>query len=99
MKTSGDRVGELTGSMLAAAAIAMVLTVVMTAIGGESLDNSPNSFAGPAWLWLMTTVGSWLVLAAGKVCERTSGDRSAAVSACSCSASSSAPSPSPAASF
>jgi serine/threonine protein kinase len=74
MKTGGDRVGELTGSMLAAAAIAMVLTVVMTAIGGESLDNSPNSFAGPAWLWLMTTVGSWLVLAAGKFCERTSGD-------------------------
>ncbi len=74
MKTGGDRVGELTGSMLAAAAIALVLTVVMTAIGGESLDNSPNSFAGPAWLWLMTTLGSWLVLGAGKVCERNSGE-------------------------
>ena len=75
MKTAGDRVGELTGSMLAAAAIALVLTVVMTAIGGEALDNSPNSMAGPAWLWLMTTLGSWLVLGAGKFCERSSGEQ------------------------
>jgi hypothetical protein len=75
MKTGGDRLGELTGSMLAAAAIAMVLTVIMTAIGGESLDNSPNALAGPGWLWLMTTIGSWLVLAAGKFCERNSGEQ------------------------
>jgi len=75
MKTGGDRLGELTGSMLAAAAIAMVLTVIMTAIGGQSLENSPNAFAGPAWLWLMTTVGSWLVLGAGKFCERNSGEQ------------------------
>jgi len=75
MRTAGDRVGELTGSMLAAAAIAMVLTIVMTAIGGESVDNSTNPFAGPAWLWLMTTIGSWLVLGAGKFCERSSGDQ------------------------
>jgi len=74
MKTAGDRVGELTGSMLAAAATAMVLTVVMTAIGGNSLETSPNAFAGPAWLWLMTTVGSWMVLGAGKFCERNSGE-------------------------
>jgi serine/threonine protein kinase len=74
MKTPGDRVGELTGSMLAAAAIALVLTVVMSAIGGEALDNSPSPLAGPAWLWLMTTFGSWLVLGAGKFCERSSGE-------------------------
>ncbi len=75
MKTAGDRLGELTGSMLAAAAIALVLTIVMTAIGGEALDNSPNAIAGPAWLWLMTTLGSWLVLGAGKFCERSSGEQ------------------------
>jgi hypothetical protein len=74
MKTAGDRLGELTGSMLAAAAIALVLTIVMTAIGGESLDNSPNAMAGPAWLWLMTTVGSWMILTSGKFFERYSGD-------------------------
>jgi serine/threonine protein kinase len=74
-KTTGDRIGELTGSMLAAAAIAGVMTVVMTAIGGETMDNSANAMAGPAWLWLATTAGSWLVLGAGKFCERSSGEQ------------------------
>jgi hypothetical protein len=73
-KTAGDCVGELAGSMLAAAAIAGVLAVVMAAIGGESLDDSALPLAGPAWLWLMTTLGAWLVLAAGKWCERSSGE-------------------------
>ena len=74
MKTAGDRVGELTGSMLSAAAIAAVLTVVLAAINGESLDGSANSLSGPAWLWLTTTLGSWIVLAAGKFFERSSGE-------------------------
>jgi hypothetical protein len=74
-KTAGDRVGELTGSMLAAAFIAGVLAVVMTAIGGEAIDNSANPYAGPAWLWLATTLGSWLVLGSGKFFERTSGEQ------------------------
>jgi hypothetical protein len=73
-KTAGDRVGELTGSMLGAALIAGVLTVVMTAIGGEALDNSRNALAGPAWLWLMTTAGAWLVLGAGKALEGSPGE-------------------------
>jgi serine/threonine protein kinase len=73
-KTAGDRIGELTGSMLAAAGIAGVLAVVMTAIGGEALQGSANSLAGPAWLWLCTTLGTWLVLAAGKWCERSTGE-------------------------
>jgi hypothetical protein len=30
--------------------------------------------AGPAWLWLATTLGSWIVLSAGKFCERSSGE-------------------------
>ena len=47
---------------------------MMAAIGGNSLDKSANPLAGPIWLWLMTTLGSWLVLGAGKLCERTSGE-------------------------
>jgi hypothetical protein len=74
-KTAGDHVGELTGSMLAAALLAGMLAVIMTGIGGESMDDSANPLAGPTWFWLMTTVGSWLVLGAGKWCERTSGQR------------------------
>jgi hypothetical protein len=75
MKTAGDRIGELTGSMLAAAAIAAVLTVVMTAIGGEQLDDSAYPLAGPVWLWLSATLGSWLVLAAGKFFESSPGEQ------------------------
>jgi hypothetical protein len=74
-KTAGDCVGELTGSMLAAAVVAGVLTVVLAAIGGDSLKKSADPLAGPAWLWLMTTLGTWLVLLAGKGCERSSGER------------------------
>jgi hypothetical protein len=73
-KTTGDRVGELTGSMLAAAVIAGILTIVMTAIASDSFVASADWRAGPAWLWLCTTLGSWLVLAAGKWCERSSGE-------------------------
>ncbi len=73
-KTAGDQVSELTGSMLAAAVIAGILTLVMTAIGGPSMDDSANPLAGPTWLWLMTTFGVWLVLGAGKLCERSSGE-------------------------
>ena len=76
MKTMGDRVGELAGSMLASAAIAAVLTVVMSAIGGgEWADNSANAIAGPAWLWLATTLGAWSLLAAGKFWEHSTGEQ------------------------
>ena len=65
MKTAGDRVGELTGSMLSAALIAGVLTVVMATLGGPALYDSANQYAGPGWLWLAMTLGSWLVLGTG----------------------------------
>jgi hypothetical protein len=74
-KTAGDHVGELTGSMLSAAIISGILTLIMTAIGGDALKHSADQLAGPLWLWLMTTVGSWLVLFAGKTCERSRGER------------------------
>ena len=74
MRTGADRISELTGSMLGAAAIAAVLTVIMTAVGGEALDDSANPMAGPVWLWLTTTLGSWMVLAAGKAFENNSGE-------------------------
>jgi hypothetical protein len=75
MKTAGDRIGELTGSMLAAALISAVLTIAMTAIGGEQLDDSAHPMAGPAWLWVSATLGSWLVLAAGKFFESSPGEQ------------------------
>jgi hypothetical protein len=74
-RTGADRLAELTGSMLAAALIAGVLAVAMAAIGGETLDDSANPLNGPVWLWLLTTIGAWLVLAAGKCCECTTGEK------------------------
>ena len=75
MKTMGDRVGELAGSMLASAAIAAVLTLVMSAIaGGRWISGSANDISGPAWLWLVTTVGSWTLLTAGKFWEHSTGE-------------------------
>ncbi len=73
-KTGGDHVGELTGSMLGAAGIAGILAVLFSSIGGHSLHDSLNPLAGPAWLWITMTIGAWLVLAAGKSCERASGE-------------------------
>jgi hypothetical protein len=73
-KTATDHAAELSGSMLFAAFVAAVLTVVMTAISGDSLTASSDWRVGPAWFWLMTTTGTWLVLLAGKQCERGKGE-------------------------
>jgi len=73
-KAPAEHAAELSGSMLFAAFVAGVLTVVMTAIGGDSLVSSGDWRVGPAWFWLMTTLGTWLVLIAGKQCERGQGE-------------------------
>jgi serine/threonine protein kinase len=73
-KTAPDHAAELSGSMLFAALVAAVLTIVMTAIGGEALTRSADWRVGPVWFWLMTTLGTWLVLFAGKQCERGKGE-------------------------
>jgi hypothetical protein len=73
-KTAADHLGELSGSMLFAAVVAAILTVIMTIIGGDALRQSAEWRVGPAWFWLMTTLGTWLVLLAGKQCERGKGE-------------------------
>jgi hypothetical protein len=55
--------------------ISGILTLIMTAIGGDALKQSADPLAGPIWLWVMTTIGSWLVLFAGKACERSRGEK------------------------
>ena len=80
MKTVGDRVGELAGSMLASAAIAAVLTVAMSAIGGgdwisPATSTETSKITGPAWLWLAITAASWTLLTAGKFWEHSTGEQ------------------------
>ena len=74
MKTVGDRIGELAGSMLLAAFVGGIATVLAVMLGGELIDNGGHPFSGAAWLWLATTLGSWLVLAAGKLWEPRQGE-------------------------
>jgi hypothetical protein len=73
-KTIADHAAELSGSMLWSAVVAAILTVVMTAISDKTLTKSAEWRVGPAWFWLMTTIGTWLVLLAGKQCERGKGE-------------------------
>lgn len=73
-KTAADHAAELSGSMLWSAATAAILTVVMAAVGDDLMRKSADWRVGPAWFWLMTTIGTWLVLVAGKQCERGQGE-------------------------
>jgi hypothetical protein len=74
MKTAGDRAGELAGSMLTAAFISAIVTALAVMLGQETIDNGVHPASGAAWLWLATTLGSWLVLAAGKFWEPRQGE-------------------------
>jgi len=83
MRTFGDRAAELSGSMLAATVISAVLSVVMLVLytamaeGARSgvLDGSMGTIGSAVWLWLVTVLGSWSVLVAGKFMESSSGEQ------------------------
>ena len=74
MKTVGDRVGELAGSMLVAAFVSAIVTALAVMLGGETINNGGQPYSGAAWLWLATTLGSWLIVAAGKFWEPRQGE-------------------------
>ncbi|ADB17440.1 serine/threonine protein kinase [Pirellula staleyi DSM 6068] len=75
MRTLSDRVAELSTSMLGSAMVAGVLTLVMLAIMGESLDQTPAALVKAGWVFTATTLGSWIVLAVGKFQETADGDQ------------------------
>lgn len=74
MRTFGDRAAELCGSLLGAAAVSVVLTVVMLVLARIPLDASVTTVGMAAWLWMVTTAGAWFVLVAGKFTEGSKGD-------------------------
>jgi hypothetical protein len=75
MKTAGDRAGELSGSMLAAALISAVLCLIILVVNGEDLQTGGiSTWTFYAWLTLTTTAGSWLALIAGKFWEPRAGE-------------------------
>jgi hypothetical protein len=68
-KTVRQRLEELTGSLLAATAVAAVMSVFLSVVHAKTLE--PGQFA---WLLLVSTLGSWLVLVFGKFWEGHEGD-------------------------
>ena len=75
MRTFGDRAAELSGSMLAAALISAVLTVIMLVLTNNPIDGSMSTIGGGVWLWLVTTMCAWADLVAGKFMESSSGEQ------------------------
>jgi hypothetical protein len=71
-----DQLRETTGALLKAALVAALATVAMTLLSGEALLRSNEPLAGPVWLWLVTTLGSWELLLLGRWWQRTHEDRS-----------------------
>jgi hypothetical protein len=69
-KTATDHLSELSGSMTWSALIAALVVTVLTAISGDKLTQSHSPLSGPMWLWLMTTIASWLIMIVGKSCEQ-----------------------------
>jgi hypothetical protein len=59
-----------------AALVAALTTVVLTALSGQALLRSEEPLAGPVWLWLVITLGSWEVLLLGRWWQRTDEERS-----------------------
>jgi hypothetical protein len=75
MKTWGDRAGELSGSMLAAALVSAVLCLVIIVVNREDVHRGGvATWTFYAWLTLTVTAGSWLALIAGKFWEPRAGE-------------------------
>lgn len=74
-KTFAKWASELTGSMLMAALVSVVLALVMTVASSQNLDRNVRDW-GPVYAWLVVTsiVASWTVLFFGKLWEASSGD-------------------------
>lgn len=71
-----EQLRETTETLLAAAVLAALASIVLTLLGGEVLLRSEERLAGPVWLWLVTTLGSWEVLLLGRWWQRTEEERS-----------------------
>ncbi|HQU42044.1 MAG TPA: serine/threonine-protein kinase [Pirellulales bacterium] len=68
-KTARQRLEELTGSLLASTAVAAVMSVFLSVVHAKTLE--PGQLA---WLLVVSTLGSWLVLIPSKLWEGHEGD-------------------------
>jgi hypothetical protein len=68
--TTRERVADLAGSMMMAAAIGAVMSLVVVLLRGDFVDREQF-----AWLSIVSVVGAWAVLIPAKFWEGTSGDQ------------------------
>lgn len=76
-KPMSVRLAELTGSMLMAATVAAVVSVVAMLVTGQMQgppDHLVDSFSRFAWITLTSAAGAWMVLAFGKFWEGGDGE-------------------------
>jgi serine/threonine protein kinase len=73
-RAPGERIAELTGSLLMAALVVGVLSLVMLLGAGVALDGSVATWAFFTWFVVTAVVGCWIVLAASKFWEADEGD-------------------------
>jgi hypothetical protein len=73
-KSHGERLAELTGSLLMAAVVSAVLSLVMMVVGGHFVVDSIYTWSFYSWLAVSSTLGAWTVLSIGKFWESSKGD-------------------------
>ncbi len=73
-KSHGERLAELSGSLLMAAVVSAVLSLVMMVVGGHFIVDSIDTWSFYLWLTLCSTLGAWTVLSIGKFWESSKGD-------------------------
>ncbi len=73
-KTSGERLTELTGSMLMSAFVVGVVSFLTLIITGTPIDNSTQTWASYAWISIMSLLGTWSLLIPAKMWEGSEGD-------------------------
>ncbi len=70
VKSPRERVADLAGSMILAAAIGAVMSLVGVVLRGDAIEQEQY-----AWLTLVSVVGAWAILIPAKLWEGTSGDQ------------------------
>lgn len=73
-KTAGERLTELTGSMLMSSVVVGVVSLLMLVLAGFPLDESITTWTSFAWLSLTSLAGTWAVLLPAKLWEGVEGD-------------------------
>lgn len=73
-KTYGERLTELTGSMLMSAVVVAVVSYLSMIVAGTPVDGSTRTLSNFAWISIMSLLGTWSLLIPAKMWEGSDGD-------------------------